>query len=615
MNIQLSNIKKTGFAPQNLSTLADEIKEMAKSATAAAPLELEVVLDDNRFNLSAPFVLSAEETPELANVRLTIRGAESKKPLICAQRYFYNDKFEAVEGKPYFKYQLPQSEDGTYPIFREMYVDGVRVPMSKSEEMVYPFLVPKVLEKEEDCHEGLFLPKEVVERFVSEDIETTELQFNLEWEHKIFRIIGVDFSQTREEGGKTYVLVKMGDEFRTFAGRRAAYLTTKGRKCAIWNSRVFLTPGSFTYNYKTGVLYFYPAEGFDIFHHTHEYPILNNLFIFEGLEGLTLENLSFKGITTSHASENGYLAGQSGVVGGYKTYRSRITDAAVYTRNMKHFTVKDCAFAQLGAYGILMLDRSVGVRIEGCYFDNIGMSAICVGNPVSSIATSWPNPENQTINLVVTNNYMRHIGYEFPTSCAFYVALVDVLEFTHNTVIDVPYSVLSAGWNWRQVPYFLGESVNVRDAEIAYNYFEDYMMVLEDGGATYVNGGNCNPEDATLINCIHDNYSVCHSMRSRARYGYYMDGAASNWDCYHNVMINANLPIFVQPHPQALSCHCHVRDTYSNTPYEWYFGEKTACTSRDVVVKGFYMDGKTEEEMLEIYPDVRSIKENAGCKL
>ncbi|MBQ9130551.1 MAG: hypothetical protein IJX59_07315, partial [Clostridia bacterium] len=149
-----------------------------------------------------------------------------------------------------------------------------------------------------------------------------------------------------------------------------------------------------------------------------------------------------------------------------------------------------------------------------------------------------------------------------------------------------------------------------RDAEIAFNYFEDYMMVLEDGGATYVNGGNCNPEDARLINSIHDNYAVCHEKRSRARYGYYMDGAASNWDCYHNVVINANHPIFAQPHPQSTSHHVHCHDIYSNTPY----GEGMFYTERDNLVWDYHDKAKTEEELFAMYPAAVEIKKNAGVK-
>ena len=150
----------------------------------------------------------------------------------------------------------------------------------------------------------------------------------------------------------------------------------------------------------------------------------------------------------------------------------------------------------------------------------------------------------------------------------------------------------------------------MRDADISFNYFEDYMTLLHDGGATYVNGGNCRWGDGRMLNVIHDNYAVCHEMRSRARYGYYMDGAASHWDCYHNVVINANNPIFAQPHNVSTSLHVHCHDIYSNTPYR----DGMFFTERDNLVWDYYDKAETEEELLAMYPAAVEIKKNAGVK-
>jgi hypothetical protein len=90
-----------------------------------------------------------------------------------------------------------------------------------------------------------------------------------------------------------------------------------------------------------------------------------------------------------------------------------------------------------------------------------------------------------------------------------------------------------------------------------------------------------------------------------------MDGAASNWDCYHNVVINANHPIFAQPHPQSTSHHVHCHDIYSNTPY----GEGMFYTERDNLVWEYYDDAKTEEAMIAKYPAVSEIKKNAGARI
>jgi hypothetical protein len=44
-----------------------------------------------------------------------------------------------------------------------------------------------------------------------------------------------------------------------------------------------------------------------------------------------------------------------------------------------------CRFTELGGNGVLMTGRSVKVRVGKCLFENIGMSALSIGNPT----TKW----------------------------------------------------------------------------------------------------------------------------------------------------------------------------------------------------------------------------------
>ncbi|MBP3436427.1 MAG: right-handed parallel beta-helix repeat-containing protein [Clostridia bacterium] len=608
MSLKIIKTSKTVVDAKSIEEGLSQVKALAK-ASEGQELSITLELHGDRYHLKEPVLFSAEKDPCLSSVRLTLKGSDVSLPIISGARYFYNDRFEKVEGKPYYKYQLDKDENGEYPLFREFFVDRKRIPMAKSEYLIHPFpRPPKEQRGEKENLRGLYMPIEAVEKLASENLSSAELHMLLEWEHKAYRILGVDLTATKEEGGKTYALVELDEEFAHYAQQPVnEYLTTKNRRCYICNSLAFIEPGSFVYDYNNGIAYYYPAEGYNIVAHTQEYPVLENLLMFEGLRGLTLENLCFTATTSKHLCKNGYNAGQANVLG------ARLQNAAVFTRNMRGFTATNCSFEELGGNGLLMLDANIDIRIEKCRFENVGMSGIFIGNANASLS-AWEDPQNRNIDIHIVNNYMHHIAYDYPTACAFYISLVDGLEFTHNTIRDVAYSALSAGWNWCQVPYSLGEKVNVRDADIAFNFFEDYMMVLEDGGATYVNGGNCSVKTARLFNKIHDNYAVCHQMRDRARYGYYMDGAASNWECYHNVVINANLPVFAQPHPQSLSCHVHIRDIYANTPYEWYMGAPASLAARDVVVTDYHLE-ESEEVILNKHPEALAIKEKAGCCL
>ncbi|MBQ9130552.1 MAG: right-handed parallel beta-helix repeat-containing protein, partial [Clostridia bacterium] len=461
MGIRIINTQKTAVTAKDLTEGLAQIKELAKTATAESPLEVSLILDADRYHLSAPIELSAEKEPALANVRLTIKGKDGMTPKLSGAWYFYHDKFEAVKGKPYYKYQLEKGADKKYPQFREMMVDRRRIEMAKSDFYLYPFSALHRDEADEATFQrGLFAPLDMAKALAKDKTKSKELQILLEWEHRIFRITGVDLETVRTCDGKEYALLELDEEYRTFVKEgRFSLLDLKGRRFFVTNSLAFLKEDTFVYDYKRGTAYYYPGKQMDIVHHTQEYCLLEQLLVLEGLEGLTLENLAFVGTTSKHVCENGYTAGQANAVrtaGKNGVFFRHLPVGAVCTRNMRSFTVKNCTFTDIGGNAILMQDKSTGVFIEHCRFERIGMSAAVIGNAANQIS-AWENPDNRNIAIHFNHNYIRHVAHDYPAACAFYTALVDGIEFTHNTVIDVGYSCFSAGWNWVQVPYAYGE--------------------------------------------------------------------------------------------------------------------------------------------------------------
>ncbi|MBQ8907543.1 MAG: right-handed parallel beta-helix repeat-containing protein [Clostridia bacterium] len=602
-------IRKTTVSLDKVETLYDaleSVKAIAREATPESPVSVELVLDYYRYTLDKPVVFSAEEEPALANIKLSIVNKEGMRPCVTSLRRLDLSRFEAVEGKPYYKYQFDKDENGAYPLFHDFYAGGGRVPMARSEIMIHPFKLPPKEEREKPENlRGIYLPYEEVEKLAKAGGLGTECQIYVEWTWSIMRIVGVDLSSVKEHEGKKYALVELEPSDAVMLIQRThPELNINNRRCFFSNNPAYLTtPNSYTYDYRNGVLYYYPPEGKRACDVVCEYPTLENLFIFEGLNNVTLEGITFYGATSKYVCENGYFSGQANC----EKNMGRVAHAAVCTSNMRNFTVKACRFIDLGANGLQMRNRSVGVRITDCVFKGIGMSAVSIGNP----SLSWKEKKDQNFNILIENNYFEHIAYEYPTAAAIYFGKVDTLHFCHNTVKDTAYSAVSGGWGWSPGPYALGEAVNIRDAELAYNLFEDYMMVLQDGGAIYMVGANCNHDNDVRFNCMHDNYATCKEMRPSGRYGYYMDGATTNWECYHSVVLNTNMPIFSQPHPYAASFHNHIRDVYSNVngPLEWI------APSRDVTVEDYHVTVETEAELLARCEEARAIREAAGCRL
>ena len=171
---------------------------------------------------------------------------------------------------------------------------------------------------------------------------------------------------------------------------------------------------------------------------------------------------------------------------------------------------------------------------------------------------------------------------------------------------------MSVGWGWEPVNYTKGESCNVRNAEIAYNYIHNYMDVLRDGGAIYVLGGNADPAIHTdRFNCMHDNYACLDVRRDGSKYGYYCDGATSNWEVRDSVIINCATPLYSQHHPLALSYHNHFFNNYSTTHHRREFH----APGRDVLFYDCHVVEEGEDALYEAYPIAKEIKAAAGCNL
>ena len=99
------------------------------------------------------------------------------------------------------------------------------------------------------------------------------------------------------------------------------------------------------------------------------------------------------------------------------------------------------------------------------------------------------------------------------------------------------------GWRWSSVNWELGQSYNLYNVEIAYNYFENYMSDMSDGGAIYTLGGNVEWDFTGYINEMHHNYAVESALTGAGKGRFmslYHDGASSNWHSYENVVFTAN---------------------------------------------------------------------------
>ncbi len=625
MAISVKKYESTKETHTSLSDVRGSTLEAARNAPESG-MELTVALDHGVYTLTEPFVLDAAEEPALARVKLHLTAAKSMRPTVSSA-VTITEEYERVEGKPYFKCQLSKDENGEYPRFRDVYYQGKRLKMATSPI----WLNKEALTAEERgaghydgdgtwmCNDfeapvdrrGLYVPIETAKQVAASESDATELCMYVQWEHYTLRVTGVDLSDTKEIEGETYALVTFDENFVPYFVHGIHICNnTMNRITFFRNDLAFLTEkDTFVYDHKSGVLYFIVDELGLGWRYKLSRPTLDTLFVIKGMKDVTVEGLVFTGVSSSYACDKGYYALLSNVERRLNDLKGdRLRQGAIVTENVKNLTVKDCEFRGVGCNAVQMCDRTLRAAVRDCIFVDIAMSAVSVGNPTRR----WDIPENRSYAVSVINNYMEHIAYDYPNAAAIYLGVCDGAKILRNTIKGCGYSGLYGGWGWSTVHYEAGESVNVRNAEVAYNRISDFMELCRDGAAIYMTGGNATLACEERFNSIHHNFAFLAESGHMDKRGYYLDGAASHYDVYDNVIDNCALPLFTQYHvPSQFTHHNHVWNFYSTTPVD----PENHKPYNDVLLTNCCVETAGLAALFEKYPEAKAIADAAGCTL
>ena len=488
--------------------------------------------------------------------------------------------------------------------------------LAKSPVWRNPFALLPEERRGEKSLEGIYVPYAYAEAIAKDGIAPAELKMYIQWEHTTLHIAGVDLSVTREHEGEKYALLTFGDDFDLRYTRGINGCNNTGnRETFIQNAKAFLTePGEFVYDYVTGLLYVYPPK--EIGTCTFSYPLLESLFVFEGMEGVTVEGITFTGVSSAYICKNGYHAAQTN----NEKIAKRLETAAIFTKDVRSFTVRDCTFRGIGCNAIQMHGKTATANIYDNKFFDIAMGGVFIGDYKRWPLVSVRDGKEEEIadyyaklayNLSIINNYFHHIGYDYPNSYPIYFSLVDRAKVLHNTIVDAAFCGISGGWISSPVEFYPGEQFNLRDTEIAYNRIHNYMQVLRDGGAIYVCGANATVKYAERFNSIHDNYLSLTDAGDRDRRGIYLDASSSNYDVYNNVIDTSAFPLFTQYHvPSQYTHHNRLHHIYSTDVIE----DGNHVPERDTLMSDIFVEPDFDT-LLEKYPHAEEICEQAGCTL
>lgn len=531
--------------------------------------------------------------------------------VISSNRVLDNSKFEKDEKNGYYTYKF-EKENGAYPLFRDLYVNGERKTFAESEFSVLAETIPNEKDRSDPENiNGLYIDASLLSGADFDDLYPAEFFLHLQWEMFFLHAERLDSSDTIEREGKTYTrLIFKEDEFNSLLHGYHTILSLKNRPYCMRNHKCLVkNGGDFAYDFTRGILYYMPENEDEIKNAVFEYPVLDRLFEITDSSDIRFDSLTFTGISNKYGLCEEYLSYQANTLADHAiddtVPRKRIKTAAIVLKNTAEISIMRCGFDSLGTNGVLFYDRSKNISITDCDFDDIAMSAIVIGNAT----VSW-NDVNRSENIRIENNTVSNIGFYYPSAPAITVLQCDNTKILHNSIDNTAYSALSVGWGWEQVPFGYGEKVNIKSCEIAYNRFEHFMQVLKDGGAVYVVGANCVNTFKPTFNSIHDNFILRGDDEpENAERGIYLDGASSNWHVHSNVGTGCRFPLFIQYHvvPQY---------TYNNFAEHNYwtkpFNKENTVPERNVFLKDNKDGCESLEKMFEEYPESKYIADASG---
>lgn len=576
-----------------LNTALDQAKKVQQTTEA-----IRIELADGVHNIKEAVVIDGADFKG----ELVLTAAEGAQPVLDATTALEAEQFVREGG--YFVYRFQPDCEGKMPVFHDFYDNGKKIPICRSEYSRLKDTVPDRENRENPANLiGLYVEEDSL-KWLEEDnfIVPVEFHIFLEWEYYMFHAVGVDKADRVVRNGKNHVRLKFEpDEFLNFIKEHHTMLSIENRLIYYSNHPALLTPGTWCYDSAHGVLYYMPESGKV---EAPAYSVNPCLIEVRNAENVRFENLTFTGTGCVQPAVDGYMSGQANTECRYGV----LPCSAVLLRNTKNIAFDHCTFTELGSNGIQSADRSENITIRSCTFKNNAMCAITLGNH----KRDWLE-EEANYNHEIVNNYLEHIGMEYPTCPGIFIGHIDGLKLNHNTIRDVAYSGISVGWRWDTVTFGYGEKVNIKDAEIAYNRIEDFMKLLRDGGAIYVVGGNCKVEHQELFNTMHDNFAARpqDSEWKNCSRGYYLDGSSSNWHVYNNVICGAIRPLFIQYVVTEQFCHNVLAEQIYSTDR---MNPKNLAPERNIITRELF-EVSNLKKMFQEYPVTKEIFEKAGSDL
>lgn len=357
---------------------------------------------------------------------------------------------------------------------RNIYIDGERIPRSKSNEI---FAEEVYKNNEEGIFGLIFDSKDIPEVGI---IDGMEISNRNNWRHYYFVVDNIVDNNVRDDipMGKSLVVlrnfnlainqiptIRVGDKdpymfenFIEFKDEEEFYFQPSDQ--TIFLNRV---------NGNEKNCYVPDIECLVSVKSTHAEKRIKNLF-FEGI--------SFSYSSYNDPSNEGFFPLQ----GSHLLYTTnseepyKLIPGAIQIEDAENVGFRFCSFLHLGNNAISIINNTKGVIIENNTFKDISGTAISVSDYRH---VSYDEKILPIINTTIRNNLIKDIGVEFSSCCGIEAFYVEDLSIANNELYELPYTGISAGFGWSKQPT-VTKNVRILDNKIIGDTKKCF-----DGGAIY----------------------------------------------------------------------------------------------------------------------------------
>ena len=316
-----------------------------------------------------------------------------------------------------------------------------------------------------------------------------------------------------------------------------AYIAPKvGRPLYVENDPKYLNqPGEWTLSTSSKTIQYFPQSiTEDPNSEQFIYPNLDQLLIIRGTSlSSPVKNLVFKNLTFAHSKwtlpDQGYDGLQAGVYSMSPYTATYFSLSAILTEFASNLEFDSNTFWHLGSHGLALGQGSSNVKINGNLFTDVGGNSIIVGyRPQFILEADWNPTSLAPQHNNITNNTIYATANDMWDAVGIFAAFSGFTNISNNLIHDLPYSGISAGFNWKY------DATSMSNTNIQNNLIRYTNLKLNDGGGIYVLGNQ--PNSLMFNNAMTD--IVPPDPIGFTVAGIYFDNGSSGWQVQENIISN-----------------------------------------------------------------------------